>query len=241
MATTLKFDNLNVLDSKRVDVKAVKSGRKYPTPIPYRQYFGEMYITPDEMRSRIDLAEEIEDVMLYILAYWAIATDADLPIDIDEVKRDGIERLTAVVAKHTKLDPYLEKHIQDVVNEVVDVTEKHKKEREQTRELSSTDTETDTDYWTSKDRAMLISENEANAFEEYTKYRDAKEEGKTKKTWVTEGDEKVRLTHVLEAEKTIDIDGLFLVGDSYMRFPKDTMYEPNPSETVNCRCTCEYK
>ena len=88
---------------------------------------------------------------------------------------------------------------------------------------------------------MLISENEANAFEEYTKYRSAKQEGKTQKTWVTEGDEKVRLTHVLEAEKTIDIDGLFLVGDSYMRFPKDTMYEPNPSETVNCRCTCEYK
>ena len=252
MATTLKFDNLNVLDSKRIDVKNGKSGRKYPTPIPYRQYFGEMYISPEEMRSRIDLAEEIEDVMLYILAYWAIATDADLPIDVDEVKRDGIERLTAVVAKHTKLDPYLEKHISDVVNEVVDVTEKHKKEREQ--ELSDEEDDVEkflkeesgeeskpADYWTSRDRAMLISENEANAFEEYTKYRAAKEEGKTKKTWVTEGDEKVRFTHVLEAEKTIDIDGLFLVGDSYMRFPKDTMYEPSASETVNCRCTCEYK
>ena len=246
MATTLKFDNLNVLDSKRV---RESKERKMPMPIPYRQYFGEMYITPEQMRSRIDLAEEIEDVMIYILAYWAIANDAELPIE--EVKQDGIDKLTSVIAKHTKLDPYLEKHISDVVNEVVDVTEKHAKKQEQEDSDEEDDIEklldddsggdSEKDYWTSRERAQLISENEANAFDNYIDYQEAKASGKTKKTWITEGDAKVRLTHTLEEEKTIDIDGLFFVGDSKMRFPKDTMYEPSAREVVNCRCVCEYK
>lgn len=221
MATTLKFDNLNVLDSKVVK-KSNES--KMPMAIPYRDYFGAMYITPERMRSRIALAEEIEDVMLFVFAYWIIAAEAE--ISKDEVKQDAKDKLTSVIAKHTKLDPYLEQHIDKVIDEVVDVTEKHKDD--------------DSGYWTSNDRAMLIAENEANAFYNYSDYREAKARGKTKKTWITELDDKVRLTHTLVEEKTIDIDGLFLVGNSQMRFPKDTEYDPDPSEVVNCRCACEY-
>ena len=245
-ATALKFDNLNVLNSKVVK----KSEIDKPLAIPYREYFGEMYITPEQMRSRIELAEEIEDVMFYLFAYWIIAEEAEM--SIEELKRDTVDKLTYVIAKRTTLDPYLEKHINDVVNEVVDVTEKHRKQKEQedsdeesdVEELldeDSKETSKEPDYWTSKDRAILISENEANAFDNYIEYKEAKARGKTKKTWVTEGDDKVRISHWLEAEKTIDIDGLFLVGDSYMRFPKDAEYDPNPREVVNCRCICEYK
>ena len=196
--------------------------------IPYKEYFGAMYITPDEMRKRIDLAGEIEDVMLWVFAYWLIAMDAEIPIA--EIKADAKAKLTEVIAKNTKLDPYLEKHIADVVDEVIDATAEH----------TADNPDADGGYWTSSDRAMLIAENEANAFEEYGKYRDAKARGATKKTWITELDDKVRLTHTLAEGQTVDIDGLFSVGDSQMRFPKDTEYDPNPSEIVNCRCTCEY-
>lgn len=256
MATTLRFDNLNVLDSKVINVKG-SSKSKMPKPIPYREYFGEMYITPDNMKNRIRLAEEIEDVMLYVFAYWLITAEDEL--SEDELRRDAKDKLTSVIAKHSKLDEYLEQHINKVVDEVIDTTEKHtgrKKAQDAQGDVlqdetlalleTSTDTEEDDEdaekeYWTSRDRAMLIAENEANAFYNYEDYREAKLEGKTQKTWITELDDKVRLTHTLVEGKTVDIDGLFFVGDSLMRFPKDTYYDPSPKETVNCRCSVLYK
>lgn len=217
MGTSLNFDELNKLD--------------------YRKYFGEMLISPEQMRKRIALARDIEDVMLFLFAYWAIAAEAE--ISKAEVVEDTVSKLTSAVEKHIKLDPYIEDHIKQVVNEIVDVTEKHG-ETEERKEPDETETDT-TPYWTSPERAMLISANEANAFENYSEYREAKASGKTTKVWLTELDEKVRFTHTLaEGEKT-DIDGLFLVGGSKMRFPKDTMYDPAPEEVINCRCTCRYE
>lgn len=214
--TTLDFDELNKLEIKKA---------KNPAPIPYREFFGKMYIDPKQMETRISLAGQIEDVMLYVFAYWAIAGSAG--ITEDEVRQDAKEKMRMVIARHTKLDSYLERHIDKVINEVIDTTIKHKDE--------------DTDYWTSPERAMLIAENEANSFENYVEYREAAKSGRTKKRWLTENDEKVRLTHELAEGQTVDIDGLFLIGDSLMRFPMDTMYDPDPQETINCRCSCEYE
>jgi NTP pyrophosphatase (non-canonical NTP hydrolase) len=263
--TTLDFDELNELDEFRQLEKQVKKTKKrsFPAVIPYRDFFGAMYIEPEEMNERISLAKQIEDVMLWVFAYWIIAQDAG--ISKDELKQDAKDKLTSIISKRTKLDPYLEKHINDVINEVVDTTEKHAKKKEDEDEegdleqfltdddertideyISPLDSEkpndsSNKDYWTSRERAMLISENEANAFYNYEKYREAKIQGKTKKTWHTELDEKVRMTHTLAEGQTVDIDGLFLIGGSEMRFPKDTEHNPDPSEVVNCRCTCEYK
>ncbi len=221
--TTLKFDNLNVLNGKNV-----KKSKK-ALAIPYYRYFGEMFITPEQKYQRIELARQIESVMLYVFAYWAIRTAEELPTD--DVRQEAKKRLTNVIAKHSKIDPYLEEHIDSVIDEVMDATERHAED----------DDDTESDYWTSRERAMIIAENEANALYNYEDYKKAKSEGKTKKTWITELDDKVRLTHTLVEGKTVDIDGLFLVGDSLMRFPKDTMYEPAASELVNCRCSIEYK
>ena len=222
----LKFDELNKLEKSQNQGESRKAKSKSKS-IPYREFFGAMYITPEKMHSRIELAEEIEDVMLYIFAYWIIAAEAE--ISKDEIKRDAKEKLTSVIAKHTKLDPYLEKHIDKVIDEVVDATEKNADRMDKDS------------YWTSGDRAMLIAENEANSFDNYVDYREAATSGKKVKKWRTENDDKVRLTHDLAEGQTVDIDGLFLVGDSYMRFPMDTMYDPNPREIINCRCTCEYE
>ena len=204
--TTLKFDELH-------------------KPIPYREYFGRMYITPKQMQSRIGLAGQIEDVMLYVFAYWSIAASAG--ITVDEMRRDAKEKMREVIAKHTKLDSYLEQHIDKLIDEVIDVTERHKDD--------------DTPYWTSPERAMLIGENEANSFDNYSEYREAKASGKTRKKWITELDDKVRLTHEIAEGQTVDIDGLFLIGDSLMRFPMDTMYDADPREIVNCRCSVVYE
>lgn len=219
MAGTLKFDKLHRL-------------------IPYKEYFGKMYITPDQMNTRMELAEQIEDVMLYVFAYWAIAASAE--ISQEEIRQDAKDKMLSAIAKHTKVDEYLEKHIDKLIDEVIDTTAKHTGDQ-----LSLPDNESDNrnsaDYWLSRERAMLIAENEANSFENYVEYRDAVTSGRTKKKWITELDDKVRLTHELAEGQTVDIDGLFLIGDSLMRFPMDTMYDPDPREIINCRCACRYE
>lgn len=239
--TTLDFDELNALDSVRQIEKQVKGEKKrsYPVAIPYRDFFGAMYIEPEEMDARIDLAGQIEDVMLWVFAYWIIAAEAG--ISKDELKQDAKKKLTSVIAKRTKLDPYFKKHIDKVIDEVVDATEKHVDDHEDEDEENEEGNSGSKNYWLSRERAMLISENEANAFYSYEDYREAKKQGKTKKTWHTELDEKVRMTHSLAEGQTVDIDGLFFVGDSVMRFPMDTEYDASPSETVNCRCVCKYE
>lgn len=239
MATSLKFDELNKFS--------------------YREYFGEMFTTPEQMRRRVSLAEDIEDVIFFLFAYYSIYDGAELEIDSASVRADAKERLTSVVEKHMKVDPYVANHINTVINEVADVTEERIKKRKEkatedaNEELNmlgnnggfdwDAEEESEDDeqfYWTSRERARWISANEANAFENYNDFLEAKANGKTKKRWITELDDKVRFTHTLVEGETVDIDGLFLVGGSFMRFPKDAEYDPAPQEVINCRCSVEY-
>ena len=97
------------------------------------------------------------------------------------------------------------------------------------------------DYWISINRARLIAQNEANTFLNYTEYIQAKENGFTQKTWLTMPDNKVRDTHEEVEGKTIGIDEFFQVGNSEMKFPHDWELNPDPKETINCRCAVEYK
>lgn len=228
--TKLDFDELNKLGSK-------SKKKRYPQSIPYHDFFGKMYISVEQMNMRIDLAREIEGVMLYLFAYWLLKAETDIDLSVEEIKDKVKVELSTIVAKQLIIDAYLEEHINNVIDEVWETMDDHLEEIKEDNE----DTESEGSYWTSNDRAKIIAENEANAFFNYSEYRDAKNSGKTKKTWHTELDDKVRMTHTLVEGKTIDIDGLFLVGDSQMRFPKDTEYDADPQETINCRCSCEYK
>ena len=246
MATSLKFDELNKFS--------------------YREYFGQMFTTTEQMRRRISLAEDIDDVIFFLFAYYSIYDGAELEIDSASVRADAKERLTSVVEKHMDVDAYVANRINTVIDEVADVTEEHIKKRKQeeykAQEIEDEDSDLDEFerllseekpdetkeypnwengfYWTSYTRAMYISANEANGFENYNDFLEAKASGKTRKRWITELDDRVRFTHTLVEGETVNIDGLFFVGGSYMRFPKDAEYDPAPQEVINCRCTVEY-
>ena len=190
-----------------------------------------MHITPKQMQRRIEIAEGIEHAMLFVFAYWLIY--ADLGMSLGDMKKLTRNQLQAVYERYTKLDGYIESRLDNISNEIIDATEKN----------TSADSsgELPTSYWTSPDRAKIIAENEANAFENYNDYKAAKANGCTKKRWLTENDERVRLTHELAEGQTVDIDGLFSVGGCEMRFPMDTLYDPDPAEIINCRCACVYE
>ena len=95
-------------------------------------------------------------------------------------------------------------------------------------------------YWLSYRRAEDIAKSEANTFLNYTDYVDAKEQGATKKRWLTMLDDKVRQTHSEVEGQTIGIDEHFTVGNSLMRFPHDLESAPDPKEVIGCRCAVEY-
>ena len=107
--------------------------------------------------------------------------------------------------------------------------------------LQDQDQGQESDYWLSITRATMIARNEANTFLNYTDFTDAKDRGKTVKTWWAMPDNKVRETHVEVEGQTIGIDEYFRVGNSQMRFPHDWVSSPDPKEVINCRCAVEYK
>lgn len=234
--STLDFDELNELDAEKqaykAEVRLAKSRGGY-VPIPYREFFGKMHIEPEQMDERIALAEDIEREVLFIFAYWTIRADVELTVE--QLKAELKERLYEVITAHTRADDYIKAHIDEVVDQIIDTTEKNDAEITQDESIGIQS------YWLSKDRAMLISENEANSIENYVEYREAKAKGLTRKRWLTELDNKVRDTHAEIEGKTVDIDGYFIVGSSLMRFPHDYSENPDPAEIINCRCACQYE
>ena len=92
--------------------------------------------------------------------------------------------------------------------------------------------------WLGRERANLIALNEANWIMNAREYQDAINGGKTKKTWHTALDERVRLDHMAVEGVTIPIEDYFIVGGYPMRQPLD---ENAPIEqTANCRCSLSY-
>lgn len=61
------------------------------------------------------------------------------------------------------------------------------------------------------------------------------------KTWITIGDDRVRPSHIAVNRTTLEEDGIFNVGQSRLRFPGDTSLLADIRETVNCRCSSQYK
>lgn len=222
--------NAETQEQKRQEKK--RKGGLY-VAIPYREYFGKMHIEPEQMEERIELAKDIEREIVFIFAYWAVK--ADIEITSEQLRVELKQRLFEVLESHTRADDYLRKHLEEVVDEIIDTTEKHEPD------ILQDENDGIQSYWLSSDRAMLISENEANSIENYVEYRQAKSQGFTRKRWLTELDNKVRDTHAAIEGKTVDIDGLFLVGTSLMRFPHDTEYDADPEEIINCRCACQYE
>lgn len=196
--------------------------------MPYEQYFGEMGLSKDEIERRIALAEAIDDI--FMLLFLLISADIALgnPIDTsyytDYGTREYLSVLEAFGIDVEDRYPWLKSHVNEAVKEVVGQNAKNPD-----------------DAWeTSDDRAKLIAENEANSVCEYTAFQDAVDSGKTRKTWNTMLDNKVRHTHEEIESLTIPIMDAFKVGAYEMYQPKDTSLGAGMEEIAGCRCWCTY-
>ena len=197
---------------------------------PYKEYFSKMSISDKEKQERIAFSEQMEEVILYILAL------IETTIESGETKREYIQtqfydKYLDVIASYMLIDTYIKQYALDVTKQIIDATF----ERFSAEDKSITD-----DYYLSNDRAMFISECEANSILNYRQYSKAVKAGKTKKKWIDVGDKRERKTHLEVGETILPIDEPFSVGDSLLQFPKDTSLGASADEIVNCRCSIQY-
>lgn len=197
---------------------------------PYKEYFSKMSISDKEKQERIAFSEQMEEVVLYILAL------IETTIESRETKREYIQtqfydKYLDVIASYMLIDTYIKQYTLGVTKQIIDATF----ERFSSEDKSITD-----DYYLSNDRAMFISECEANSILNYRQYLKAVKAGKTKKKWIDVGDKRERKTHLEVGGTILPIDEPFSVGDSLLQFPKDTSLGAPADEIVNCRCSIQY-
>lgn len=196
---------------------------KYNRSVPFDIYFGEMDITEEQKEKRIAVAEELDELMLFLFALIATMLEND-SLDMNYVLIQVNQKYLHIVSKYFDVDEYTENYI---------------------RQFSSTFLQTTIDniedaWYLSNDRATFISENESNNVVSHDEYVKAVKSGKTKKQWITMRDKRVRHTHREVDGKIKDISEPFVVGDSLMNFARDTSLYASPQEIVACRCSTKY-
>lgn len=185
-------------------------------------YFNEMELSDEEKKKRKEFAESMVDVMLFVFALFSVMRQHDY-MNKQYIISQLQSRYSDVVLQYMDIDKAVDDYIQRFSEEIVDTTLKYP----------------DEEYYLSNDRATLVSVNEANSILGYRQFREAKERGYTRKTWITEKDKKVRKTHREVGMREIPIDEYFLVGKSLMMYPHD--FNAEAKETVNCRCSIVYR
>lgn len=215
----LKIDELNTLSTNR---KA----------IPFEDYFGEMDLDNEQKEERIEHSKKLSPILFFIinliLVYYEYGY-AELQSVVDRLREEYLKLLDE---EGEEISPdvldYIDKFAKDFVKTTAEAIDKLLNE------------ETSDSFFISQERADVVAENEANVIYNFKDFEKAVKSGKKYKIWVTERDERVRLTHTVVDGKTLPIDEYFEVGDSYLLYPKDMSMGPSLTETANCRCTAIY-
>lgn len=196
---------------------------RYSRSIPFDIYFGEMELTEEQKEKRIAVAEELDELMLFLFALIAAMLESD-SLDKNYVLIQVNQRYLHIVGKYVDVDEYVEDYIKRFSDTFVMTT------------LESID-----DLWyLSADRAAFIAENESETTWNYEEYKQAIKSGKTKKQWDDVRDNKERNTHREVGGKVIPIEDTFVVGNSLMRYPKDDSLGADAKEIIGCRCAIKY-
>lgn len=190
-------------------------------------YFDSMELSDDEKENRKEFSKSMVDIMLFIFALFSVMRQYN-SINKQFIIRQLQSRYSGLVLQYMDIDKMIDDYIKRFSEEIVDTTLKYPGE----------------EYYLSNDRATLIGVNEANSILGYRQLQEAKEKGYTRKTWITEGDKKVRETHREVDMQEMPLFDYFVVGNSLMLFPHDNLSEygrnAEEKEIVNCRCSIAY-
>ena len=194
----------------------------YKVSEPIDDYYNPMQISRARKQRRISLAKELYKTFVSLLVeiFYSKQLDADIAHDIFERTR---EEYMDIVSEFTEVDDYLIEHCIETISNTISVLERH----------------SDEPYYYSDDRAIAISENDANSILNYSEFEDAL--GRySYKTWNTIMDGRERDSHAELNGTTIPINELFEARGGLMSFPRDTQYDASDEEIVGCRCSLSY-
>lgn len=200
---------------------------------PYKEYFSKMSISDKEKQERIAFSEQMEEVVLYILALIETTIESG-ESDQKYIQTQFYDKYLDVVLGYMLIDSYIKEYVLETSKQIIGTTFSHIVEKHPDSEQATDD------YYLSNDRVMFISECEANSILNYRQYSKALKSGKTKKTWIDVGDKRERKTHLEVGGTTIPINEPFSVGDSLLMFPTDYSLGASADEIVNCRCSIQY-
>ena len=200
---------------------------------PYKEYFSKMSISDKEKQERIAFSEQMEEVVLYILALIETTIESG-ETDQEYIQTQFYDKYLDVVLGYILVDSYIKEYVFETSKQIIGTTFSHIVEKHPDSEQATDD------YYLSNDRAMFISECEANSILNYRQYSKALKSGKTKKTWIDVGDKREHKTHLEVGGTTIPINEPFSVGDSLLMFPTDHSLGASADEIVNCRCSIQY-
>ena len=238
MPTLQVFDRINRLDSEGNNLYVLKS-------MPYEQYFGEMnFLTKEEKEERIALAKDLEDVMMFL--FYLVVSQSEYAymaaISSAEIKETLRQRMISTVSSHVEIDDDIREQIDEFIDDATDTTFEYLVILTALMDSPNqeTDVQDESEFYLSDDRARLLAEEEANSIFNYADFNRALMLGYRTKTWLTMADAFVRKTHRPLEGKTIPIDELFQVGDSFMRFPRDQKYNAKLQEIIRCRCGVKF-
>ena len=227
----MKFDELNQLKRFYSKMGISDSEKKKRTNLAYLLYDAIYYTfvlikTESRIKQEFQNREQTTSVKstlkdgVNVLRYFDTTEN---PLIIDDTAKATLENRITDVFNREGL-PYEPDYVARLADEVIETTKRHP----------------DDDYYLSQERALLIAQNESNTTYNHVDYITAKKSGKQYKTWITEGDERVRQAHVDVDMRTIPIDEYFLVGNDTMRYPHDYL-NGSPDNLINCRCICTYE
>lgn len=211
---TMKIDQLNSPVEQVVEPSNV---------LDIDTFFDEMYLSDSEIEERKDLAKNIYTILAAILAIIKANEVLKNSHDIAYYKDYVIDSMSSLYKGVFNSNKY-QSQIESFANDFVDSTMRH----------------IDTPYFTSDDRAIVNAEQQSNAIYNQEQYQQAVASGKTRKTWVTMHDQRVRKNHDAADGQEVDIDKPFEVGDSELMFPCDLSLGANLREICNCRCVVVY-
>ena len=191
-----------------------------------KRFFSTMDISDDEKKKRSDLAYLLYDAIYFTFAIIKVEKEIDErdftknALLVDQYRDTLLNRIQDALSDV----PYEPDYLTRLVNDIIETTDRHP----------------DDPYYLSRNRALLIAQNEANTAYNHADYENARKSGKQYKTWIAEIDDKTREWH-LEVDGTrIPIDEKFQVGTDVMRYPHDYL-NGSAENLVNCRCTCLYE
>lgn len=185
-----------------------------------RRFFSTMEISEGEKEKRVSLGKLLYDAFFYVFLMMKTEVKVKGEIDKEYYKQSLDNRIRDAL----KDLPYDEEYIPKLTDDVIETTERHLED----------------EYYFSKERALLVAQNESNTVYNSFDYQTAKKRGKKYKRWQTEKDSRVRLAHEEVDDMRIPIDEYFHVGNDNMLFPHDYL-NGSAENLVNCRCTCIYE